>query len=302
MHLGAASMIGATGSNGSDNGVSEDQDFLTFSNEDLKEVSSIGYTVHNLVINDPKKISNDDIKRIKDNFEKNSLIIGQTNGRYGGGLVSPNENIRQNAIQFVKDMCIVTSKLNAPNTYLRPGSINPNGPWLPHPDNHTDVVFERLVNSTKDIISEAEKEGVKLSLEGGYVSPIYSAKRTKDFIEAVGSKNLGFNQDPVNFISNLKQAYNTKEFLEDFFTLLGDYTLGAHLKDFKVIDTLLLRFEEEYLGYGMMDQVYFLKRMQEICPDAHILVEHIPRDKFEPSFSETIKYSEKAEIIWEEFK
>ena len=88
----------------------------------------------------------------------------------------------------------------------------------------------------------------------------------------------------------------------EFFTLLGDYTLGAHLKDFKVIDTLLLRFEEEYIGYGMMDQVYFLKRMQEICPDAHILVEHIPRDKFEPSFNETIKYSKKAEIIWEEFK
>ena len=141
MHLGAASMIGATGSNGSDNGVSEDQDFLTFSIEDLKEVSSIGYTVHNLVINDPKKISNDDIKRIKDNFEKNSLIIGQTNGRYGGGLVSPNENIRQDAIQFVKDMCIVTSKLNAPNTYLRPGSVNPNGPWLPHPDNHTCLLY-----------------------------------------------------------------------------------------------------------------------------------------------------------------
>ena len=302
MHLGAASMIGATGSNGSDNGVPEDFDALTFTNDDLYEVSSIGYTVHNLVINDPKKISNDDIRRIKDNFEKNSLIIGQTNGRYGGGLVSPNENIRKDAIQFVKDMCIVTSKLDAPNTYLRPGSVNPNGPWLPHPDNHTDIVFERLVNSTKDIISEAEKEGVKLSLEGGYVSPIYSAKRTKEFIEAVGSKNLGFNQDPVNFISNLEQAYNTKEFLEDFFTLLGDYTLGAHLKDFKVIDTLLLRFEEEYLGSGMMDQVYFLKRMQEICPDAHILVEHIPRDKFEPSFNETIKYSKKAKIIWEEFK
>ena len=111
MHLGAASMIGATGSNGSDNGVPENFDALTFSNDDLYDVSSIGYTVHNIVINDPKKITNDDIRRIKDNFEKNSLIIGQTNGRYGGGLVSPNENIRKDAIQFVKDMCIVTSKL-----------------------------------------------------------------------------------------------------------------------------------------------------------------------------------------------
>ncbi len=68
MHLGAASMIGATGSNGSDNGVAEDFDALTFTNDDLNEVSSIGYTVHNLVINDPKKFSDEDIKRIKDNF------------------------------------------------------------------------------------------------------------------------------------------------------------------------------------------------------------------------------------------
>ena len=98
-------------------------------------------------------------------------------------------------------------------------------------------------------------------MEGGYVSPIYSAKRTKEFIEAVGSKNLGFNQDPVNFISNLEQAYNTKEFLEDFFTLLGDYTLGAHLKDFKVMDTLLLRFEfisRNVLYKNMSIGTYFL--------------------------------------------
>mgnify|MGYP003316803782 FL=1 len=242
------------------------------------------------------------IKKIKEDFHNNSLIIGQTNGRYGGGLVSPDEKVREEAISFVKNMCLITSKLGAPNTYLRPGSVNPNGPWLPHPENHSNKVFDRLVDSTKKICSVAEDEGVMLSLEGGYVSPIYSARRTKDFIDAVGSKNLGFNQDPVNFISNLNEAYNTKEFLEDFFTLLGDHTLGAHLKDFKVIDTLLLRFEEEYLGYGMMDQVYFLKRMQDICPDGHILIEHIPRDKFKPSYDHTLEFSKKAGVEWDNYK
>ena len=302
MHLGAASMIGATASNGSDNGVSEDFDILKFTNDDLKEVSSLGYTVHNIVVNDPNMISDQDIKKIKDNFNKNSLIIGQTNGRYGGDLVNPDQTIRGNCIKFVQDMCKLTSKLEAPNTYLRPGSINTNGPWLPHPENHTDKVFDRLVNSTKEIINVAENEGVMLSLEGGYVSPIFSAKRAKEFIDAVGSKNLGFNQDPVNFISSIEQAYNTREFLEEFFTLLGNHTLGAHLKDFTIIDTLLLRFEEEYIGSGMMDQAYFLKRMNEICPDAHILVEHIPRDKFKPSYHETIEYSNAAGIEWEGYK
>ena len=302
MHLGAASMIGATASNGSDNGVSEDFDILKFTHDDLKEVSSLGYTVHNIVVNDPKMISDQDIKKIKDIFNKNSLIIGQTNGRYGGDLVNPDQTIRGNCIKFVQDMCELTSKLEAPNTYLRPGSINTNGPWLPHPENHTDKVFDRLVDSTKEIITVAENEGVMLSLEGGYVSPIFSAKRAKEFIDAVGSKNLGFNQDPVNFISSIEQAYNTREFLEEFFTLLGNHTLGAHLKDFTIIDTLLLRFEEEYIGSGMMDQAYFLRRMNEICPDAHILVEHIPRDKFEPSYYETIEYSNAAGIEWESYK
>ena len=301
MHLGAASMLGATGSNGSDNGIPKDFDVLTFTTSDLKEVSSIGFTVHNLVINNPKSFSEDNIKKLKEDFHNNSLILGQTNGRYGGGLVSPDEKVREDAITFVKNMCLITSKLGAPNTYLRPGSVNPDGPWLPHPENHSNKVFDRLVDSTQKICEVAEDEGVMLSLEGGYVSPIYSAKRTKDFIDAVGSKNLVFNQDPVNFISNLEEAYNTKEFLEDFFSLLGEHTLGAHLKDFKVIDTLLLRFEEEYLGYGMMDQVYFLKRMQDICPDGHILIEHIPRHKFKPSYSHTLEFSKKAGIKWEAY-
>ena len=51
----------------------------------------------------------------------------------------------------------------------------------------------------------------------------------------------------------------------------------------------------------MMDQIYFLKRMQEICPSAQILVEHIPRDKFKPSYEATLKYSNVAGITWEKY-
>ena len=198
-------------------------------------------------------------------------------------------------------MCILSVKLGCPSTYLRPGSLNENGAWLPHPLNHTPKVFDRLVDSTKQICKIAESEGMYLLLEGGYVSPVYSAKKVKDFFDAVGSKNLKFNQDPVNFLSSLEQAYNTRPFLEEFFTLLGEYTISADLKDFRVIDSLLFQLEEEYLGSGMMDQIYFLKRMQEICPSAQILVEHIPRDKFKPSYEATLKYSNVAGITWEKY-
>ena len=74
-------------------------------------------------------------------------------------------------------MCILSVKLGCPSTYLRPGSLNENGAWLPHPLNHTPKVFDRLVDSTKQICKIAESEGMYLLLEGGYVSPVYSAKK-----------------------------------------------------------------------------------------------------------------------------
>ena len=52
MYLGAASMIGTTGAGYSGN-IPHEFDVLTYTNEDLKEVSNIGYTVHNIVISDP---------------------------------------------------------------------------------------------------------------------------------------------------------------------------------------------------------------------------------------------------------
>lgn len=300
MYLGAASMIGTTGAGYSGN-IPHEFDVLTYTNEDLKEVADIGYTVHNVVVSDPSAYSEAAIKEIKSRFHKNSIAIGNSRGTYGGGLVSSDESIRKNTISFVKEMCILSVKLGCPSTYLRPGSLNENGAWLPHPLNHTPKVFDRLVDSTKQICKIAESEGMYLLLEGGYVSPVYSAKKVKDFFDAVGSKNLKFNQDPVNFLSSLEQAYNTRPFLEEFFTLLGEYTISADLKDFKVIDSLLFQLEEEYLGSGMMDQIYFLKRMQEICPSAQILVEHIPRDKFKSSYEATLKYSNVAGITWEKY-
>ena len=65
MHLGAASMLGTTGANASDNGVPENFDFLTYSNEDLKDVSDLGYTVHNLVVSNPSEVTEEEILNTK---------------------------------------------------------------------------------------------------------------------------------------------------------------------------------------------------------------------------------------------
>ena len=265
----------------------------------LAEVAGEGFGALNIVVNDPAAMTSQDIARLKAMFQDAGVLIGQTNGAYGGGLVSPNPGEREAAIEFARRMCGLTARLGSPNTYLRPGSLNPDGPWLPHPGNRSDEVFDRLVDSARKFCRAAQDEGVMVAVEGGAVSPLYSARRVRDFIQAVGSPALGFNQDPVNFIGSLEDAYDTTRFLTEFFDLTGEFTLGAHAKDFTVVDQLMVRFEEEEIGSGMLDHVTFLRGMRRVCPAAHVLIEHLPPDRYARAAVEYRKCAAIAGIEWD---
>lgn len=268
----------------------------------LAEAKAEGYDVLNILVDDPWDYTDDDVARAKRLFADAGLVIGQTNGRYGGALISPNEASRAHAIEFLKRMAGLTAKLGAPNTYLRPGSMNSEGGWLPHPENRSPEVFDRLVDSARQACETAEQEGARLATEGGVVCPVYSARRMRDFFDAVGSKALGFNQDPVNFVASLDEAYDLEPFLQEFFDLLGDVTFGAHAKDFRIANTLLVRFEEAEIGHGLIPHDFFLTQMQKHAPDAHVLIEHIPPNKFANAIREFKVYSDSAGIVWDEPK
>ncbi len=265
----------------------------------LAEVAGEGFGALNIVVQDPRSMRFQDIVRLRMMFEEAELSIGQTNGAYGGGLASRDSREREAAIEFASSMCGLTARLGSPNTYLRPGSLNPNGPWLPHPGNRDEEVFDRLVDSARKFCRAAEEEGVMVAVEGGAVSPLYSAQRARDFIDAVGSPALGFNQDPVNFVGSLEDAYDTPGFLAGFFDLLGDRTLGAHAKDFTVADQLMVRFEEAEIGSGMLDHAAFLQGMQRVCPTGHVLIEHLPPERYAAAAVEYRKYASLAGIEWD---
>ena len=265
----------------------------------LAQAATEGFGALNIVVTDPASMSKQDAARLKSMFADSGLVVGQTNGAYGGALVSPDDSLRQAAIEFAKHMCELTLLLGSPNTYLRPGSLNPNGPWMPHPDNRSQEVFDRLVDSSRDVCRAAQDLGVMVAVEGGAVSPLFSAVRVREYIDAVGSSALGFNQDPVNFVASLEDAYDTSRLLSEFFDLLGDCTLGAHAKDFTVVDQLMVGFEETEIGSGLLDHDLFLKEMQRACSDGHVLIEHLPPDRYADAAIEYRRYAAAAGIEWE---
>lgn len=267
----------------------------------LDNVAKHGFKTVQIRVNDPQSMKDKDVKRLKSMFYGRGFSMPQTVGNYGGKLIAENETDRKNGIKFVKRMVNLTARLGSPNTYLRPGSLNPKGGWMPHPKNHSDEVFDRLIDSTKQICDVAENEGIMIAVEGGTVCPVDSPQRMKDLIDAVGSKNLGLNMDPVNFVGSLDIAYDTTSLINEFYELIPDRIFGCHAKDFTVVDTLLPHFEESIIGQpeSLLDNEAMLLGLQKVNPKAHVLVEHLPDDKIPVAAAGIRKIADRIGIQWD---
>jgi sugar phosphate isomerase/epimerase len=267
----------------------------------LDNVAEHGFKTVQIRVSDPQSMKDKDIKRLQSMFEVRGFEMPQTVGNYGGKLIAEDETERKNEIKFVKRMVNITARLGSPNTYLRPGSLNPKGGWMPHPLNHSDEVFDRLVDSTKQICAVAENEGIMMAVEGGTVCPIDSPQRMKDLIDAVGSKALGLNMDPVNFVDSLDTAYDTTSLINEFYELIPDRIVGCHAKDFTVVNALLPHFEESIIGQpeSLLDNEALLLGLQKVNPKAHVLVEHLPDDKIPVAAAGIRKVAERVGIEWD---
>lgn len=267
--------------------------------EVVREAAGLGFSTLNVRVRDPWAATADDVARFRDLLAAHGMVPGQTNGEYGGGLVSPDEAERTTAVEFVARMCDLTARLGSPNTYLRPGSLNPAGAWTPHPENRSPAAFDRLVDSTRRICTAALANGVRVAVEAGVVSPLFSPARIRDYFDAVASPALGFNQDPVNLVGTLEDAWDTTSLVNACFDLLGDVTIGAHAKDVRIVDGLFPGFEEAEIGHGLLDHVTMLRRMQEVAPSAHVLIEHLPADRFPAAVVALTACAREAGVEWD---
>jgi len=273
-------------------------DWTAVSGNVVARIRELGLGVFQLRVRDPANVNRRDIDRVRGTIRDAGFAVGQIVGDYGAGLVSPDEKERAATVKFVKRTCNLCGRLGAANVYFRPGSLNPNGAWRPHPGNRSDEVFDRLVDSARQICSVAQNEGVKLAVEAGVVSPLYSAKRTREFFDAVDSRALGFNMDPVNYVGGLGDAYDSRAMMDEWFARLGHLTVGAHAKDFRLVDGALPHIEEALLGQGMLDQEHFLQAMQKACPNAHVLIEHLPDDEVPAAADALRAAADRAGIKW----
>ena len=159
-------------------------DWLNVTEDQVKLVADNGFVSALLTISDPTAGDDRDIEKIKTLYAAHGLNMPMTRGAYGGGLCSDDEDQRRWTVKFLEDTIRLSAKMACPTTYFRPGSHNPNGAWLPHPDNRSEATFDNLVASAQQACAVANSEGIKLVVEAGVVCPWYNDPRTVRALDA----------------------------------------------------------------------------------------------------------------------
>jgi sugar phosphate isomerase/epimerase len=177
----------------------------------------------------------------------------------------------------------VARALGARSIAVGPGTLSPRGgsgfdmieaAWYPAAENATDAAFDALVEELRRDAEHAAELGVHVALECHMFTPLSTPARTRAVIDAVGSPWVRVTADPANWITPL-DYYRTGEFIDGMFDVLGGAILDAHAKDLGLDDSMHVHTSDAVPGDGEIDFVTFLRRMEQVDPDAYVVIEHV---------------------------
>jgi sugar phosphate isomerase/epimerase len=221
--------------------------------------------------NDPHTTPRAQAQRVRDLLAGEGLRLFQTTG-YWQNLITPDETARAEAVRTLRAALRLAGWLGARGIDTGPGSMNPLGPWFPHPDNWTPSARRQLVKSLKEAASAAEDAGVYLSLESHQLVTLKTPEITKAVLDEVDSPWVRCDYDSANWIT-LDTVFDTPAALSSHFDILGDHIVSCHAKDIWIENKLTLHLQDGCPGQGLMDFKTLFRRMEALNPDYPVIAE-----------------------------
>ncbi|MGI8916374.1 MAG: sugar phosphate isomerase/epimerase family protein [Chloroflexota bacterium] len=259
---------------------------------------SLGFSGVTVTIPRPLEARRDECERAGAILHDGGIAVAQVNPSYEM-LVQPDNDLRALGIHELQAACRCAAWLQAATVYVRPGSLNPAGPWTPYPGNTSLRTLLRLVDALRQVAPAAEDVGIPLALEGASTSPLDTPERVRDVIEAVDSPAVRFNADPVNFVRSLDELYDTTSLIDRLFDCCGRYTVCSHAKDITYDNALPVRMRECQLGTGLLDHEAYVRRFEQCCPDGFMLIEHLPDEQISSAKQHLDQVVAQAGLRWQ---
>ncbi|WP_338048354.1 sugar phosphate isomerase/epimerase family protein [Paraliobacillus sediminis] len=136
-------------------------------------------------------------------------------------------------------------------------------------ENFKEQPYLDVVESVRELVTEAEKFGVIVGIEGGVNHPIHSPIVMKRLLDCVDSNNLQVIFDPVNYLTP-ENYMNQDVIIKQAFELFGDRIVILHAKDFVIENN---EKKEVPVGKGLLNYNAVLPFIKTNKPYINILLE-----------------------------
>jgi sugar phosphate isomerase/epimerase len=221
--------------------------------------------------NDPHTTTQAQAHRLRDLLAGHGVRLFQATG-YWQNMVTPDEDRRKQASATVRAALRLAGWMGARGIDTGPGSMNPAGPWTPHPDNWTPTARRQLVKTLKECATAAEDAGVYLSLESHQLVTLRTPEITREVLDEIGSPWVRCDYDSANWIT-LDTIFDTTSALNHHFDLLGKHIVSCHAKDIWIENRLAVHLQDGCPGKGLMDFRTLFHRMEALNPDYPVIAE-----------------------------
>jgi sugar phosphate isomerase/epimerase len=256
-------------------------DFRSYAPAQMQAIAALGFSGFGCHLDGrlAPEITAADCRALTELHLAAGLELVQFSLSYDQCLFAPDPAIRAAVTQTIERGIELARRLGAWALLIRPGSLNPAGPWTPHRDNHRPDNLARLIDTLRPIAARAEADGVLLVMETHAISILDSPEISAEVVEAVGSERLRVVMDPVNHFQSLRQVYHSAARLNQIFDVMGPIAPLMHIKDIAARNGLVLHLDEEAPGEGELDIGLMLRRFQAQHPNGYGLIEHLPIEK-----------------------
>ena len=227
--------------------------------------------------NDPHTTSRARTERLRSLLADEGLRLFQVTG-YWQNLVTPDESARKESVRTLQAALRLAGWMGARGIDTGPGSMNPSGPWFPHPDNWTEAARKCLARSLRECAPAAQDAGVFLSLEGHQLVTLESAEVTAAILDEVNSPWVRSDYDSANWITR-ETVFCTGQAVSHHIDVLGRHILSCHAKDIWIENRLTLHLQDGCPGKGNMDFHTLFRRMEALSPDYPVIVEGATTDE-----------------------
>ena len=145
---------------------------------------------------------------------------------------------------------------------------------------HTEEAYQHLLKTVKELVSEGEKYGVDVAIEGVHLFVINTPEIMARLMRDVNSENIKVIFDPCNLI-NLENYKEQDRIINDMFDLVGNKIVAIHAKDFSVENGEMKRVNP---GEGMLNYKLILEKMREHNLDIPIICEGYNEEEAREAF------------------